>query len=66
MWYTDDPVADYEHYDAEQARMEEKLPICANCAEPITAEHFYDIDSVYICPDCMESDYRRCTDDYWE
>ena len=63
---TDDPIADYLHWDAEQSRKLDALPVCANCAEPITADYYYEIDGVIICPDCMDSDYRRSTDDYIE
>lgn len=61
---TDDPVADFMHYDAEQAREMEKLPICEDCGEPITEDHFYEINDVYICPNCLEAGYRREIEDY--
>lgn len=66
MRYTDDPVADFEAHDREQERQREKLPTCANCGEKIMSDYLYEIEGVQVCPDCMDSDYRRSTDDYIE
>lgn len=66
MRKTDDPVADFALWDAEQQRQAQRLPECANCGEPIMADYFYEIEGVNVCPDCMDSDYRRNTDDYME
>lgn len=66
MRKTDDPVADFALWDAEQQKQLERLPECANCGEPIMADHFYEIEGVQVCPDCMDSDYRRDTYDYIE
>ena len=63
---TDDPVADFMHHDAEQARELEKLPVCADCGEPITDDHFYEINGEYICPNCLDAGYRKNTEDYIE
>lgn len=38
MPWTDDPVADYDRYDAEQTRELEKLPRCSECDHPIQGE----------------------------
>ena len=56
----------YKQHEADQARELNRLPRCANCDEPITADHFYEIEGVFICPDCLDADYRRSTDDYIE
>lgn len=63
MQYTDDPVADFYAHDAEQAAKLDKLPVCADCGEPITDEFCYYINDVTICPDCMDC-YRRNTEDF--
>lgn len=59
---SDDPIKDFERYDTEQARQLEKLPRCADCDEPIQDEHFYLINDECICPDCLESNYRKDTE----
>lgn len=66
MCWTDDPVADYDRYDAEQARDMCKLPVCSDCGEPVQDDHYYLINDEVICPDCMEAGYRREIEDYIE
>ncbi len=64
MYRTDDPVADYERYDADREAELAKLPKCDCCGEPIVEEHFYNIDGTFICEECMRNQYRVCTDNY--
>lgn len=64
MMWTDDPVFDAERYMAEQEAKLEKQPICADCGEHIQADHFFMINGEPICPDCLDSNYRREMDDY--
>lgn len=47
MFYSDDPIADYDRYDAEQNKRLAKLPVCADCDYPIQDEFAY-----YINGDC--------------
>jgi len=56
--FTDDPLADFNRWDAEQERRLARLPVCADCDEPIQTESAYYINGEWICEDCMES-YRR-------
>lgn len=58
MPYTDDPIADFEGYDAEQNRRIEQLPVCADCGHPIHDEFAYYINGEWICEICMDS-YKR-------
>ena len=64
MYYTDDPVADWDRYCADQERELEKLPKCEICGEPITDEYLYDIDGDLVCEECLKDNYRRSTDYY--
>lgn len=63
---TDDPIADFNAWDAEREAQLEKLPICADCGERITTDFCYCINDEYICPDCMDSGYRKWTVDCCE
>lgn len=63
MYRTDDPTRDYNRYEAEMERLDERLPVCADCGERITADYCYAINDVYICPDCLENGYRKWTED---
>lgn len=58
MPYTDDPLADFHAWDAEQSRQLERLPMCADCDNHIQDEEAYYINGEWICEDCMSS-YRR-------
>lgn len=65
MYYkTDDPARDFLMHDAEQAAAEERLPVCADCGETVQDDHYYEINDEVICPDCLESGYRKWVDDY--
>lgn len=64
--FTDDPIADYDRHDAEQARQLAKLPRCSECDEPITDDYLYEINDELICPDCLKENYRKWVDDYIE
>ena len=63
---TDDPIADFNRYDAEQQNYLDKLPKCDCCGEPITDEHYYDIDGTFFCEECLKDEFRKNTDDYME
>ena len=63
FFYTDDPVADFDRWDAEQHRRLKRRPRCAHCDEYIQS-HYDRIDADTLCPDCLESDYRVDADDY--
>lgn len=64
MYRVPDNYDAYKRHEAEQAREVKKLPVCDYCDEPITSDHLYDIDGTLICPDCMESVFRKSTDRY--
>lgn len=61
MW-TDDPIADFERYDAEQQAQLDKLPVCCECDEPIQGEYCYEINGEYICEECLEYNHRKDVD----
>lgn len=54
MFRTDDPVRDFEMYDAYQERELKKRPVCECCGEPITDDHYYDIFDQKVCSDCLK------------
>lgn len=62
MAYTNDPIADFESWDAEQQKQLEKLPRCADCDEPIQDDYYYLINDEPICQNCLDSGYRKDTD----
>ena len=58
VFITDDPIADFNAWDAEQSAWLEKLPVCADCDNPIQDEEAYYINGDWICNDCIDS-YKR-------
>lgn len=66
MYYTDNPIADYDRYDAEQERKLSRLPTCAECGNKIQDEECYEINGELICPECLKDNYRRWTEDFIE
>lgn len=63
---TGDPIADFYAYDAEQYAELQKLPKCDYCGEPIVEEDCYEINDMLICPDCLDKEHKRRTEDYVE
>lgn len=66
MFLTDDPLMDFAQHDRDQAKRLAKLPVCEVCGKPIQDEHLYLINDEFICPACLERDFRKDTDDYVE
>ena len=63
MRYTDNPLADYDYYDAKEIERLSKLPTCAECGEPIQDEECYEINGEFICPECLKDNHRHWTED---
>ncbi len=57
-----DPLDDFERRDRLQAKLEETLPECDKCGDPIQDDHFYEIEGKTICPHCLETYYKREND----
>ena len=66
MIWTDDPVADFERYDAILQEQLKQMPHCINCGEPIQDDHLFNIDGDLFCEECMVENFRRSTEDYVE
>lgn len=66
IFRTDDPLADFAAWDREQADMMERLPECAYCGEKVQDDHYYLINDEVVCPDCLDSYFRKEVDDYFE
>lgn len=64
MFRTDDPIADFHSYDAEQEKQLKRLPKCEWCNEHIQDDYYYEIADIVICEECLNDEYRKSTDDY--
>lgn len=61
---TDDPIADFNNYDAQQSKQEEKLPECSECGTKVQDEYFYEINDEVICSECLDNNHRKWVEDY--
>lgn len=67
MFYrTDDPLADFNRWDAEQQAVLNKLPKCAECDEPIQDDCYYEINGECVCPECLDNNHKHWVEDYME
>lgn len=66
MFYTDDPVRDYDRYDAAMQIKLSRTPKCEDCANHIQDDEYFDVDGTILCGDCMNDRYRKYTDDYMD
>lgn len=65
MAFTNDPIADFERWDAEQEAWLAKRPVCADCDEHIQDCEAYYINGCLICQNCIEA-YRIEVGDFCE
>lgn len=66
MSWTGDPLKDFDRYDAQQQAALDKLPKCAYCGHPIQDDYFYLINDEAVCPECLDNNHRKWTEDYVE
>ena len=62
LFYTSDPVADFERHDREQAKRLAERPRCDICDQPIQDEHYYLINGDNVCPECLNNEFRKDID----
>lgn len=55
VFYTDDPLADFEAWDEQREKRLERLPVCVDCDNHIQDETAYYINGEWICEDCMDA-----------
>ena len=51
---TNDPIADFNRHDAEEAEYEAMCPVCDICGEHITDDYYYKIGNTVFHLDCAE------------
>jgi formylmethanofuran dehydrogenase subunit E len=64
MFYTDDPIRDFDRYDMALAQREARLPVCEKCKKPINDDTYFEIDEEILCEKCMHDRYARSTEDW--
>ncbi len=66
MAWTNDPVADFERYDAEQERKLARLPLCSCCKEPIQQEKAVWYNDQWCCEECESDFWQNIRKDFLE
>ena len=66
LYRTDDPLADFDRWDAEQTAKLEKLPRCTECDEPIQDDCCYEINGELVCPECLDNNHKHWVEDFME
>lgn len=61
-----DNYSQWERHERKQEKWLAERPVCYYCDNPIQDGHYYDINDEVICPDCMESHFRKEVDDFYE
>lgn len=63
-------IPDYNDYatqeDNKRASLEDKLPKCDLCGEPIYDDYCYEINGEVICEECLKEHYRHETENYMD
>ena len=60
---TDDPLRDFDRWDAEQQAKLDRLPKCECCGHPIQQEDAVNIFNRWYCDDCLEQLRESIGDD---
>lgn len=64
MYYSNDPVKDYDSYLADLERERELNPVCSNCDQVISEDYMYVINGKVYCDECMNDVFRVDVPDY--
>lgn len=63
MFYSNDPVSDFERYDTERESRLRKLPVCCECKDHIQQESAVRINGKWFCDGCLEDMREDIEDD---
>ena len=50
---TGDPLYEFDRWDAENYRREQKLPVCSECGRTIFEDYMYKIKGEIYCDECI-------------
>lgn len=66
FYRTDDPLYDFDRYDAEQESRIEELPICECCGNPIQQERAVYYNDQWCCEECEHDFWQDIREDFLE
>lgn len=65
MYCSFDPERDYDRYDKEQQERLDRLPVCAECGEPIQQDTALYYNGEWYCDDCEQELWHRIRESLW-
>lgn len=63
MFLSDDPLRDFDRWDAEQQELLKRIPVCDDCGYHVMDDYFYTVSDDVICESCLERNYRKEIED---
>ncbi len=66
FFYSDDPVADFDRWDAEQNAWLESRPKCAHCDHEIQDDRLLNINGELYHMDCADEAFGEWTEEHME
>lgn len=63
---TDDPLADFDRYEAEKKKWLDSLQTCNCCKEPIQQEKAIHYNGKWCCEDCEGTFWQDIREDFLE
>lgn len=57
----------YDMWAQQERRTQRRLaerPVCSYCEEHVQHDHFFLINDEIVCPDCLDSFFRKDVDDF--
>ena len=64
MCYIPDYFDQWSEYNRQKEEELKKLPECCECGEAIQTEECFEINGELICPECLEENHKKRTEDY--
>lgn len=55
-------IDNYDIWQTHQDRIDSELslrPVCSCCENHIQEDHYYEVEDKVICPDCLETHFRK-------
>ena len=63
MFRYPDPLNDHRAWEAELARLEDQVPKCRECRNPVMEDFYYEInDDRPICAECLDNNHKVQTE----
>lgn len=61
-----DNYSQWENHERRQEARLARRPVCYECGEHIQDDECWEMNGELICTDCLETNHKKCTEDYIE